>query len=105
MATLGVGYADGFRVPGLSKSIKSPLEEQDAQADDHQRDAGGSSYSQDLVHPYLCLEAPTPERPRTSKNTSKTFNGVLHQVPPPRRKRDLPSRYPLPTGGDSQGLN
>jgi hypothetical protein len=43
-------------------------------------------YPEDLVHPYLCLEAPTPERPRTSKNTSKTFNGVLHQVPPPRRK-------------------
>jgi hypothetical protein len=32
-------------------SIKYPLEEQDAQADDRQRNAGGSSYSQDLVHP------------------------------------------------------
>jgi hypothetical protein len=44
----------------LSKSIKYPLEEQDAQADDRQRDAGGGSYSQDLVHAYLRLEAPTP---------------------------------------------
>jgi hypothetical protein len=48
------------RFPCLSKSIKYPLEEQDAQADDHQRDADGGSYSQDLVHPYLRLEAPTP---------------------------------------------
>jgi hypothetical protein len=56
-------YAMDFvlhRFPCLSKSIKYPLEEQDAQADDHQRDAGGGSYSQDLVHPYLRLEAPTP---------------------------------------------
>jgi len=63
VATLGVGYAMDFvlrRFPCLSKSIKYPLEEQDAQADDHQRDAGGGSYSQDLVHPYLRLEAPTP---------------------------------------------
>ena len=49
-----------YRFPCLSKSIKYPLEEQDAQADDHQRDADGGSYSQDLVHPYLRLEAPTP---------------------------------------------
>ena len=48
------------RFPCLSESIKYPLEEQDAQADDHQRDAGGGSYSQDLVHPYLRLEAATP---------------------------------------------
>jgi hypothetical protein len=63
VATLGVGYAMDFvihRFPCLSKSIKYPLEEQDAQADDHQRDADGGSYSQDLVHPYLRLEAPTP---------------------------------------------
>jgi hypothetical protein len=40
--------------------LKDPPEEQDAQADDHQRDAGGGSYSHDLVHAYLRLEAPTP---------------------------------------------
>jgi hypothetical protein len=63
VATLGVVYAMDFvlhRFPCLSKSIKYPLEEQDAQADDHQRDAGGGSYSQDLGHPYLRLDAPTP---------------------------------------------
>ena len=53
-------FSRAFAYPWLSKSMKYPLEEQDAQADDHQRDAGGGSYSQDLVHPYLRLEAPTP---------------------------------------------
>jgi hypothetical protein len=54
------GEARRVDISLLSKSLKHPLEEQDAQADHRQRDTGGGSYSQDLVHAHLHLEAPTP---------------------------------------------